>query len=141
MGNYLVVFGGEFFQDLDDLWLYNLITLEWTEVKLNERSVKPQARKFASSFQYQNRMYIVAGCHGKYECLDDAYYMDFSTFFATNNIEDLQWKQVQLENNEMVRRWGHVAAVKDNKAIIFGGRYNNKDLQNIVEIDLIEDKC
>lgn len=38
-------------------------------------------------------------------------------------------------------RWGHISIVKGNKAYVFGGRYNNKDLQNLVEIDLNNYTC
>jgi hypothetical protein len=53
IGNYLVVFGGEFFHDLDDLWLYNLETHHWSEVKFAEDAPRPKARKFAASFKHQ----------------------------------------------------------------------------------------
>lgn len=38
-------------------------------------------------------------------------------------------------------RWGHVSVVKGNKAYIFGGRLNNKDLQNLIEIDIPAYSC
>ena len=74
---YLVVFGGEFFHDFDDLWLYNMETGSWTEVKFEENAVKPRARKFASSFKHEEKMYIVGGCENKYECVSDIFYIDF----------------------------------------------------------------
>lgn len=33
---------------------------------------------------------------------------------------------------ELITRWGHISATKENTAIIFGGRHLNKDLQNLV---------
>jgi len=77
-GKYLVIFGGEFFHDFDDLWIFNMETSRWTEVKFGENSMKPKARKFASSFKYQEKMYIVGGCENKYECVADAFYIDFA---------------------------------------------------------------
>lgn len=44
--------------------------------------MKPKARKFASSFVYKNKVYIVGGCSGKYECLDESVCMDFSQFLV-----------------------------------------------------------
>ncbi len=38
-------------------------------------------------------------------------------------------------------RWGHMSVVKGNKAYIFGGRLNNKDLQNLIEIDITLNAC
>ena len=38
-------------------------------------------------------------------------------------------------------RWGHVSVIKGNKAYVFGGRLNNKDLQNLVEIDILAKTC
>lgn len=64
--NYLVVFGGEFFHDLDDLWLFDLENCVWTEAKMAHNEIKPKARKFASSFQYNNRFYLIGGCYSKY---------------------------------------------------------------------------
>ena len=32
---YLVIFGGEGFADMDDLWVFNFTTERWTEVKIN----------------------------------------------------------------------------------------------------------
>lgn len=66
IGHFLIVTGGEFFHDLDDLWLYDLKQNKWTEVKIDEKDIKPKARKFAASVQYKNRIYIIGGCSGKY---------------------------------------------------------------------------
>ena len=52
IGNYFIVFGGEFFHDLDDLWLFDLKNKKWMEIKMEGGRLKPTARKFASSFKY-----------------------------------------------------------------------------------------
>ena len=52
IGNYFIVFGGEFFHDLDDLWLFDLKNKKWMEIKMEGGCFKPTARKFASSFKY-----------------------------------------------------------------------------------------
>jgi len=52
IGNYFIVFGGEFFHDLDDLWLFDLKNRKWIEIKIDVDGLKPKGRKFASSFKY-----------------------------------------------------------------------------------------
>lgn len=46
---YLVVYGGEGVSDLDDLWIFNFISMDWKEVHLPENAVRPCARRFHSS--------------------------------------------------------------------------------------------
>jgi hypothetical protein len=46
---YLVVYGGEGVSDLDDLWIFNFISMDWKEVHLPENTVRPCARRFHSS--------------------------------------------------------------------------------------------
>ena len=116
----MVVFGGEFFHDFDDLWLYNMETCHWTEVDFKEKDLKPAARKFASSLKYENKMYIIGGCENKYECIDDIFYMDFETFLETEDVADLKWKELKVSKRELIRRWGHASSIKDNKAYVFG---------------------
>lgn len=86
-------------------------------------------------------MYIIGGCENKYECIDDIFYIDFETFLQTEDVSDLKWKELKISKKQLIRRWGHASSVKDNKAYVFGGRLNNKDLQNLVEIDLTTGKC
>ena len=86
-------------------------------------------------------MYIVGGCENKYECIADIFYVDFERFLVSEDVSDLKWKELKVNKVELIRRWGHASAIKDNKAYIFGGRCGNKDLQNFVEIDLVTGKC
>jgi hypothetical protein len=108
---------------------------------MNNNALKPKGRKFASSFTYKNIFYIVGGCHSKYEPLSDAYFIDFNLFLETNNPEHLKWSEFKTNNTNLINRWGHVSVVKKNKAYIFGGRLANKDLQNLVSINLITSEC
>lgn len=98
--------------DINDLWIFDLSNCQWEEIKFKEDSVKPIARKFSASFAYKNRMYILGGCHQKYQCLGDAYYIDFNAFLTTKNTQDLEWQQVNLKNSELINRWGHSVVVK-----------------------------
>ena len=88
------MYGGEFFHDLDDTWLLDLNTHQWKELKLQNNAPKPTARKFASSFVYSNRLYVIGGCSGKYDCLEDSFCLDFSEFLSTGDMKLLQWKEV-----------------------------------------------
>jgi hypothetical protein len=61
---YMVVFGGESTTDLDDLWLHNMTTLTWIEVR--PEGPKPRARRFHTSALISGCLYIVGGCFNKY---------------------------------------------------------------------------
>jgi len=71
---HMLVFGGESSTDLDDLWLYNMITMSWTEMR--PEGVKPRARRFHSSALVGNWLYVIGGCFNKYEQLGDIWGMD-----------------------------------------------------------------
>jgi len=30
---------------------------------------------------------------------------------------------------DLLKRWGHISLIKDNKAFLFGGRYLSKDVE------------
>jgi hypothetical protein len=51
---YLVVFGGEGIADLDDLWVFDFITLSWKEVPIEKNAVRPSPRRFHSSVRIGN---------------------------------------------------------------------------------------
>jgi N-acetylneuraminic acid mutarotase len=104
---------------------------------MNSTDLKPRGRKFASSFQYKNRFYLIGGCHSKYESLSDAYYLDLNNFLQSKRLDDIRWSELKLTNTEAINRWGHVSVVKKAKAYIFGGRQGSKDLQNLISIDLV----
>jgi hypothetical protein len=40
---------------------------------------RPCARRFHSSCIVENKMYVFGGCHGKYACMNDLYYLDVTT--------------------------------------------------------------
>lgn len=82
---YLVVFGGEGVADMDDLWMFNLETQRWTQVKIDRDQPRPCARRFHSSCMIGQEFYVIAGCHGKYRCLSDVYSMDLSALIATGS--------------------------------------------------------
>lgn len=73
---YFLVFAGEASTDLDDLWIYNFLTLSWTEV--HPEGQKPKARRFHSSVLLNNCLYITGGCYNKYDPLNDMWAMDLT---------------------------------------------------------------
>jgi hypothetical protein len=50
----LIVFGGEAFVDLGDLWLFDLDAHKWTEIINDENEDKPKVRRFHASCQRNN---------------------------------------------------------------------------------------
>lgn len=43
-------------------------------------------------------MYIVGGCENKYECLPDAFYIDFEEFLETEDTSCLKWNELVVSN-------------------------------------------
>lgn len=116
---------------MDDLWIFNLLTLSWTEVHTNKNSVKPCARRFHSSAKIGNELFIVGGCHGKYRCLSDIFSLDLTPLINGEDHENLVWRDRKPLGSAFLTRWGHSSAVYDRKIYIFGGRFSN-DLNDIL---------
>ena len=130
----LVVFGGEGISDLDDLWVFNFLSMSWTEVPIPAGSVRPCARRFHSSAKVGNEFYVIAGCHSKYRCLSDIYSIDLTNLIENGSVENLQWKERKMRDNTFLTRWGHTSAVFDGRIYVFGGRFCN-DLNDILILD------
>jgi len=64
------------------LWAYNIETKVWVEIKTKDTKTKPCPRRFHSSGLIGNNLYIVAGCHDKYRCLNDVFCIDLTPFLA-----------------------------------------------------------
>lgn len=77
--------------DMDDVWVFNFETQSWKEISLDQDSPKPCARRFHSSVKIGNEFFIIAGCHGKYRCLNDIYSMDM-TELLKNGATTLRWR-------------------------------------------------
>lgn len=119
---------------MDDLWVFNFLTLSWTEIKFPNDKVKPCARRFHSSVRLGNEFVIMAGCHSKYRCLSDFFSLDFTPMLKTGKFDQLEWKEKKIKNSSLLTRWGHSSTVYDNKIYIFGGRFSN-DLNDILVAD------
>jgi hypothetical protein len=132
---YLVVFGGEGIADLDDLWVFNFITLGWKEVQIPKNKVKPCARRFHSSAMMKTEMIVIGGCHSRYRSLNDVYSLDLKPLLETGDVNKLEWKERKLEGATFLTRWGHTSTVLGDKIYVFGGRFSN-DLNDLLAIDL-----
>ena len=130
-----MVFGGEGVSDLDDLWVFNFLTLSWKEVRIPKAAPRPCARRFHSSVLIGNQFFVIAGCHGKYRCLKDVYSLDLTPLLERENYEELEWKEHKPTGSAFLTRWGHSSAVYDNKIYIFGGRFSN-DLNDLLVLDI-----
>lgn len=131
---YLAVFGGEGVADLDDLWVYNFETSAWTEVPIEKNSPRPCARRFHSSCTIGNELFVIAGCHSKYRCLNDIYSIDLSNLLKTGSVEGLEWKERSTKGYAFLTRWGHTSTSHNDKIYIFGGRFSN-DLNDLLIFD------
>jgi hypothetical protein len=110
-------------------------------VTLDPDSDVPDARKFAASFVWKQQMHVVGGCQGKYDSIEDAYSIDLTQLIEKDDVTCLRWNKLPLKNAGLLKRWGHACVVKEDKAYVFGGRTGSKDLQNLVEINLVTNEC
>lgn len=81
-----MVHGGEGVTDMDDLWVFNFLTMSWTEVPIPANAIRPCARRFHSSAKVGNEFYVIAGCHSKYRCLSDIYSIDLTSLIEKGSI-------------------------------------------------------
>lgn len=120
---------------MDDLWMFNFNTADWTEIKPKD-DTKPCARRFHSSCLIGNEFFVIAGCHGKYRCLGDVLSMDLTPLIETGKVDDLKWQERKLgESNSFLPRWGHSSVAHENKIYVFAGRFSN-DLNDLLVIDI-----
>jgi hypothetical protein len=84
----------------------------------------------------EDRMYVFAGCHGKYACLKDLYYLDLAGLLQTEKCEDLRWGKVELKG-EITERWGHTTNYYNGDIFVFGGR-SSEDMNDLAAISLAD---
>lgn len=120
---------------MDDLWVFNMETRKWSEVRFEKEAVKPCARRFHSSCLLGNEFYVIAGCHSKYRCLSDVYCLDLTPLLQTGNTQDLKWTERKLKGASFLSRWGHSSSVFDGKIYVFAGRFSS-DLNDVLVIDI-----
>lgn len=93
----MYVFGGanEENNKMNDLWKFDLITNEWSEVKTGGHG-KPSDRSGHAAVMYLDKMYIFGGLEGITHEMNDFYYFDLTQ----NN-----WHKVQpkVPNPEELR--------------------------------------
>ncbi|MCB0369687.1 MAG: hypothetical protein KDD45_09660 [Bdellovibrionales bacterium] len=55
------------------------------------QDVKPCARRFHSSCLVGDKIYVLGGCHDKYNCLGDLHALDLSKLIETDKVSSLKW--------------------------------------------------
>ena len=135
VGKYLVIFGGEVLTDLDDLWVFDFQSQEWTEIAFERGSTKPPGRRFHSSVMHNEQLVIIGGCFGRYRSLNDVWTINLAPLIDHNQTENLIWKEHKLEGSAFLTRWGHTSSMLKDKIYIFGGRFSS-DLNDLLVIDL-----
>lgn len=63
----MVLYGGENIVDLNDFWILDLKTYQWTKTIVYGKA--PHPRKFHASCVHQDILYISGGCYENYESL------------------------------------------------------------------------
>jgi hypothetical protein len=94
--HYLVVFGGEFIEDLADTWIFDFNTNLWQEINNKPNKLLPKASKFHSSFVYKNKFYVLGGCIKQCVNIEQVIYLDFNKFLLFHNEEDLNWSSADF---------------------------------------------
>ena len=74
---------------MDDLWIYNFLTLSWTEVPIDKSKIRPCARRFHSSAVIGNEFFVIAGCHSKYRPLNDVFSINLEPLIIEGKINKL----------------------------------------------------
>ena len=87
----MVIFGGQGIADLDDLWVCDLRSNQWKEIKVAEEKIRPSARRFHTSVLVGNDFYVIAGCYAKYRSLGDVWKIDLTTLIQTGETNNLEW--------------------------------------------------
>ena len=122
--DYLIVFGGEGYLELDDLWIFDFNRESWTEVKCSS-SEKPSPRRFHSSAVVNNRMYVIGGCYEKKIVQDPVYSLDLSQFLLTQDYDSLKWRKEQFNDISLLSRYDHSSTEYEGKIYVFAGRRKN----------------
>lgn len=86
---YLITFGGEGAAnlDFDDLWVFNVETKQWTEIKAGVEGnpdKKIEGRRFHSTALVGERFFVIAGCRMNYTCIPTIYSIDLSPLFKSS---------------------------------------------------------
>ena len=127
LGNKLYVFAGCNIKSggkntfLDDLWVLDPATAEWTEVARTRTAPWPPARRghVSAAVPELESFVVVGGRKGGHECLRDAW------VYAVGG----GWREASMPpEDDYACRWGHTAtrvADGSRRVAVFGGRYKD----------------
>lgn len=83
--------------DLDDLWVFDVRSYKWTEIKTQNKggnnhnnnggssSINSkdmiEGRKFHSTAMIENQLFVIAGCRSTYTCIPNIYSIDLTGLY------------------------------------------------------------
>lgn len=133
---FMVVLGGETQSDLNDFWALDLESRTWHKPDvLGANNFKPKRFHTAVTLN-KTQVVTFGGCHSEYQYMNDLNVFEMKDFIQNPSQATVQCTLVISPANQPVpaARWGHAAAVHDNKMYILGGR-NDKDMDDITYFD------
>ena len=136
---YMVVSGGEANNtDMTDMWALDIEECRWHQLEISDVSCF-QAKRFHSlSAMSENRVVTFGGCHSEYVHLNDVNVFYLNDFVKSDG-KTPQVKCVKLDfrgDSALPNtRWGHSAAVHEDRIYILGGR-NEQDIGDLHCLDL-----
>ena len=132
----MIVSGGEANNtDLNDMWALDLKNAQWFKLELLEGTFTSKRFHTVSSVS-KNRVVSFGGCHSEYVHLNDVNIFDLSRFIDSDgHICQVICSKLDLRNSSNFgqipsTRWGHAAAVYEDKLYILGGR-NHDDINDL----------
>eukprot|EP01041_Mallomonas_annulata_P000981 gene982-1919_t len=133
--NEVMIFGGWTDRPTNDLWSFNTVNLEWSQI-FTADSVPPRPRYRHTSEVIGNTLYILGGSDNGEDLADGARHLGLHAF----DLQTMQWIHHldQLRGIDPFPRSGHSSAVIGARSIvIFGGKRSDEVYMNdLVIVDV-----
>ena len=124
---YMVICGGEANADMQDMWTLDLELGIWCQLELHGVETFKPKRFHSASAVSKNRVITFGGCFAEYQHLNDVNIFDLDQFVKNGGPTTC----VRLTQPTMPdTRWGHSAAVFEDRLYILGGR-NEQDISDL----------
>lgn len=145
VSNFMVVSAGEANNtDLNDMWALDLEKSCWFKLELMNSQFMSKRFHTVSTLS-KNRVVSFGGCHSEYIHLNDVNVFELDNFVKSGGADaqvmcqKLDFSQCPQSNSVPSTRWGHAAAVYQDRLYILGGR-NNDDINDLhcLDIDLCQ---
>eukprot|EP01038_Epipyxis_sp_PR26KG_P013598 gene13598-18252_t len=133
--NEVTIFGGWANKPLNDIWTFNYIDMEWTEVITS--GIQPRPRYRHTCEVVGNRMFILGGSDNIDDVAESSKYLGIHQL----SLDTMQWTHptiAGISDANPFPRSGHSSAVIGAQTlVIFGGKRNNQIyLNDLILIDL-----